>query len=228
MLKIGLITVGQSPRVDVTSDILPILGDGVELIEAGALDEMTDRDFDRIAPKDGDYILVSRLRDGSQVCFTKRHILPIIQELIYKLEAQDVTLIVLLCTGELPKFKSDVPLIYSCDILEALVPVISGGHRIAIIVPDCSQKLQNKKHWEKFVNNPYIVAASPYGCSCELDIAIDEINEKAQDATFVVMDCVGYSLKMKQHVFKKTGKRVILARTILAHVIKELDIILYK
>ncbi len=36
-LKIGAITVGQSPRVDHIPEIQPILGDSVEIIQAGAL-----------------------------------------------------------------------------------------------------------------------------------------------------------------------------------------------
>lgn len=35
MIKIGAITVGQSPRTDVTMDIRPILGPDVELLEVG-------------------------------------------------------------------------------------------------------------------------------------------------------------------------------------------------
>lgn len=31
-MKIGAVTIGQSPRVDVTPDILPILGDKIELL----------------------------------------------------------------------------------------------------------------------------------------------------------------------------------------------------
>ena len=36
MKKIGAITVGQSPRVDLIPEIQPILGDSVEIIQAGA------------------------------------------------------------------------------------------------------------------------------------------------------------------------------------------------
>lgn len=38
MIKVGAITIGQSPRTDVTQDILPLPGDQVELLQAGGLD----------------------------------------------------------------------------------------------------------------------------------------------------------------------------------------------
>lgn len=34
MIKVGAITIGQSPRTDVTQDILPLLGDQVELLHS--------------------------------------------------------------------------------------------------------------------------------------------------------------------------------------------------
>ena len=43
MTKVGLITVGQSPRSDVVPDMAAILGGDVEIVEAGALDGLEPR-----------------------------------------------------------------------------------------------------------------------------------------------------------------------------------------
>ena len=43
MTKVGLITVGQSPRSDVVPDMAAILGGDVEILEAGALDGLQPR-----------------------------------------------------------------------------------------------------------------------------------------------------------------------------------------
>ncbi|MGQ9538937.1 MAG: AroM family protein [Candidatus Bathycorpusculaceae bacterium] len=40
-MRIGLITIGQSPRTDVTSTIRKMLGIEMELIEKGALNGLT-------------------------------------------------------------------------------------------------------------------------------------------------------------------------------------------
>ena len=48
MKKIGAITVGQAPRVDVTPDIEPLLR-GITLVQRDALDGMTKEDFDPLA-----------------------------------------------------------------------------------------------------------------------------------------------------------------------------------
>lgn len=67
MKKLGLITVGQAPRDDVIIDLLPIFGPEIELIQAGALDGLSLQEISSFAPQDGDYVLVSRLKDGSSV-----------------------------------------------------------------------------------------------------------------------------------------------------------------
>ena len=78
-MKIGAITVGQSPRTDVTGDILPIFQGKIELIERGALDGLTREDIARFAPRGDDYVLVSvpqnteglsTLRPGDEVIMT--------------------------------------------------------------------------------------------------------------------------------------------------------------
>ena len=53
--KIGAITVGQAPRVDVTVDIMDLFGPSVELLERGGLDGLTREQIKEFAPSEGDY-----------------------------------------------------------------------------------------------------------------------------------------------------------------------------
>lgn len=87
MIKVGAITIGQSPRTDVTQDILPLLGDQVELLQAGGLDGLSREEVKTFQPGPDDYVLISRLQDGSSVVFAERYILPRLQDCIDKLEA---------------------------------------------------------------------------------------------------------------------------------------------
>ena len=100
MKKIGAITVGQSPRVDLTPEIQPILGDSVEIIQAGALDGLSKEEIAKFVPRPGENVLVSRLTDGTSATFGESYILPRLQLCIDDLEQQGVSLILFLCTGE--------------------------------------------------------------------------------------------------------------------------------
>lgn len=220
MKKLGLITIGQAPREDVTVDLLPIFGPDIELHQAGALDGLTAQDVAAFAPETGDYVLISKLKDGSSVVFAERHILPRLQECIYTLEAKGVELILFLCTGKFPEFKSSVPLVFPCEVLNGVVPTLTNRSKIAVIVPTPEQVEQCAEKWQTFVQAVQVRAASPYGEAWELEKAAAEVAQ--MDVDLVVLDCIGYTSAMKEKVRQISGKRVVLSRTIAARVVMEL------
>ena len=121
MTKVGLITVGQSPRSDVVPDMAAILGGDVEIVEAGALDGLTREQIAPLAPEGDDEILVTRLADGSSVFVGKTKMIPRIEARIAALEDRGVALNVLLCTGEFPKLAARRPFLEPQQLLLGLL-----------------------------------------------------------------------------------------------------------
>ena len=124
-MKIGAITIGQAPRVDVTADIMDIFEGQAELVQAGGLDGLTKEEIAKFKPEEGDYVLVSRLTDGTSVTFAERYILPRLQEAIDRMEEDGCRLIMFFCTGKFPETltSKNIPLLYPCDILDRIVPL---------------------------------------------------------------------------------------------------------
>lgn len=221
MVKVGAITIGQSPREDVLEDLRPLMGDGVELLQAGALDGLTREDIEAFAPGPEDYVLISRLRDGSSVMFAERYILPRLQQCIDRLEAQGAELILFLCTGDFPAvFHARVPLIFPCKVLNGLVPALASRGRIAVVVPTPQQVAQSEQKWKQYVQESTALPASPYGSREELDGAARAAAEL--DVDLVVMDCIGYTTGMKERFRRLSGKPVILSRTLAVRAMMEL------
>ena len=220
MKKLGLITVGQTPRDDVIIDLLPIFGSEIELIQAGALDGLSLQEISLFTPQDGDYVLVSRLKDGSSAVFAERYILPRLQECIVKLEKAGAELILFLCTGNFPAFKSHVPVIFPCDVMNGLVPVLTNRSRIAVITPKQEQLEQCAEKWKDYVQSVQVTYGSPYGELWEIENAAKEISK--MDVDLVVLDCIGYTAAMKERVREITGVPVVLSRTIAARTVMEL------
>lgn len=220
-MKIGAVTIGQSPRTDVTPDILPIFGDEVELLEAGALDGLSKDEIQQMKPGEGDYVLVSRLQDGSSVQFGESFILERLQMCIHKLEAQGVQVILFFCGGTFPDvFRSTVPLIYPSKILNGVAKALSPHSSIILFTPSEDQIQQAYDQWGSVVATLYPFGVNPYD-----DIQkIAETAEKVKDieADLIVMDCIGYTEAAKKMVQKITGKHVILCRTTLARVVCEM------
>ena len=222
-MKIGAITVGEAPRVDITPDIEGIFGDKVELIQAGGLDGLTREEIAEFAPEEGDYVLVSRLNDGSSVTFAERFVLPRMQAAIDRMEEEGCKLIMMFCTGVFPATLASktVPMIYPCDILNRIVPMMTKKSSIISIMPSPLQAEQMKQKWSSHVDRVYPIAANPYGDWESLERAAEEA-AKIEDADLIVMDCIGYSQKMKDMFVAKTGKPVVLPRTLLARVVSEI------
>ena len=221
-MKIGAITIGQAPRVDVTADILRIFDDSLELVQAGGLDGLTREEIAEFAPGKDDYVLVSRLQDGSSVTFAERYILPRLQDAITKMEEEGCSLIMMFCTGSFPETLSTkkIPMIYPCELLNRLVPLMTKKSSIICMTPSPLQTEQCENKWRNYVKEVKTIAASPYGEWEALEQAAEEV--KNMDADLIVLDCIGYTQKMKEMFAEKTGKKVVLPRTLLARVVSEL------
>ena len=222
-MRIGAITVGQSPRPDITADVLPLLG-GAELVEMGALDALTEQEVaalrDGLVPEPGDEILVSRLRDGQSITFSERFILPRLQACIDVLQAQGAQLILFFCTGDFPvRFTARVPLLFPKDVLVAAVPALAPGGRVVVVTPSALHVEQCRRSWAACVAHPEVIAASPFGDRAELEAAA--LAARALPGELVVLDCFAFTAEMKSLFADITGKPVILPRTLMARVVAE-------
>lgn len=220
-MKIGAVTIGQAPRTDVTADIMDIFGGRAELLQRGGLDGLTVEQIAQFKPGEGDYVLVSRLTDGTSVTFAERYILPRLQECINELEAEGARLIMFFCTGDFPEsLTAGIPLVYPCHILNNVVPLLTKKSSIVTVTPSPLQVEQCEKKWSSYVDTVKAVPASPYGPWEDLVHAAGII--KDMDADLVVLDCIGFTQEMKNMFARETGKLVVLPRTLLARVISEL------
>ena len=225
-MKIGAITIGQAPRVDVTADILDIFADQIELFQRGGLDGLSREEIEIFVPQEGDYVLVSRLTDGSSVTFAERYILGNLQSGIDALEAEGVCLIMVFCTGEFPKsLTSHVPMVFPNDLLHKIVPMLTKTGHIIAVTPSPLQVEQNNAKWEGYVEKCTSIAASPYGDWEALEEAAEAV--RSMDGDVVVLDCIGFTRKMKAMFARKTGKIVVLPRTLLARVVSEVTDLSY-
>lgn len=218
--KIGLVTIGQSPREDVTRDIAPILGPGFQLLEAGALDSLTPREIEQLAPGPGEYVLVSRLRDGSWARMGESRLLPLLQNCITRLEGQGVSQILLLCSGQFPQpFRCSVPLLLPGELLSALVPILAPGGRLLVVTPDPLQREQCRRRWQPYAAQVTVACASPYQNPEELEVLAASL--RGSDAQLLVLDCIGYTSAMKDLFARRLGIPVLLPRTLLAQVVRD-------
>ncbi len=232
---LGTVTIGQSPRTDLIPELKAAMGleeDGrsrtpVKVIEAGALDGLTLEEVEKLAPQPGDYVLVTRMADGTPVKIAEKHILRRMEEQIKRLVAEGADVVALVCTGEFPEFPCEKLLVKPQLVLFHAVSAVAAGRRLGVLLPDEDQIEQGYLRWSAVHGDREsprdlvrIEAASPYGDPAQVEEAARKLKEWG--AEIIVMDCIGYTMAMKERVRSLTGVPVLLARSILGRVIAEL------
>ena len=214
---VGVLTIGQSPRTDVTPSIQAILGSNVEIIESGGLDSLKEEAIHFIEPEDSDTTYISRLRNGQSVRIGKSKLLPLLQEELIKLE-EKTDIILMLCTGDFPTLQATQPIVYPDRVLNHMVSAILPSGSLGLIIPLKEQREKLLAKWSQKELKLFTEVASPYEKS---DIAGAALALKEQGADMIVLDCMGYNEQHKSEAVKSSGLPVILPRTLVARVISE-------
>lgn len=216
-MKIGLVTIGQSPRDDVTPTLKSFLGEKAQIIEKGALDGLKRSDIEKLAPKPGDYVLVTRLRDKTSVKVARHLITPKVQKCVKELEDLGVNFNVLLCTGEFPRLKAKKPLIMLEPLITSFARCFKGG-KIGVVVPEKEQIAHAEKRWSRKIASAFIVYANPYDDIKALEEAAVQLAKENVD--IIVLDCIGFTTEAWKLVRELTGKPVLLPQAILGCFLK--------
>ena len=215
--RVAFLNIGQSPRDDVVPELLDESDLDVEVHEFGALDGHTQEQIEALAPAEGGYRLVSRLRNGREVLLSRDWVAKRLQELLDRVDAEGYDLAVLLCTGSFPELHCRTLLVEAGRVVDAMVDALAEGRRrIGVLVPDKSQA----QHWSGATAGgaPCIASfASPY-----TDMRFREAADEVADAEFIVMHCMGYNRAMRREVAEHSGKPVLLSRSVVAGTLRQL------
>jgi len=222
MTKVGLITVGQSPRSDVVPDMAAILGNDVEILEAGALDGLGPEAIARLDPEGDDEILVTRLADGSAVFVGKSKMIPLVEARIAALEDRGAALNVLLCTGAFPKLAARRPFLEPQALLLGLLRATTLPGRLGVLTPSERHVPQTTARWRESGFDAHVVPLSPYEEGDPAAVRRAAASLREGHAGLVVMDCIGFRRKTRDEIAALTGAPTLVANLLVARVTAEL------
>ncbi len=211
-LQAAFITIGQSPRPDITPGLLARIDGAIDVTEIGALDGLNDAQIAAMAPEPGEDTLVTRLRDGRQVIIGKRKTQARLKALFDQLDAEGrVEAIVLLCTGYFPGLQSKTLLVEAQRIVDHMTHALAeGASKVGLMVP---ARVQIAGSHDIAPAGVEVVGtwSSPYADQRFADAARD-----LKDCDLIVMHCMGYDDSHRAIVREITGKPVLLAQRMLA------------
>jgi len=217
--RVGMVTIGQSPRNDVVPEIQVLLGHGIDVVQCGALDGLSREEVKELAPASGDLVLVTRMRNGEEVTVGESKIVPRVQQCVNNLTKQ-CDVLAMLCTGQFPQLTSDKIIVMPDALLDGVVNSIHGVLTIGVLIPSAKQKAQALNRWKRPSRAPVVESASPYSEQDEVTPAAQKLASLKPD--LIVLDCMGYTFRTREVVREIARKPVILPRSVLAHSIMEL------
>ena len=90
---------------------------------------------------------------------------------------------------------------------------------LSVIIPTKEQEAQMPGKWKDCCDSLHVTSVSPYGDPLAVFAAAKEI---PADTDLILLDCIGYTIEMKERIQVLTQKPVLLSRTLVARVIREL------
>jgi len=219
-VRIGALTIGQSPREDLTVDIRCLMAEKGELVEAGALDNLSFSQILELYPAKSENMLITRLSNGQEVRLSENRLVPLLQEKINLLDEAGCDATLLLCTGNFHGVQSKALLVKMDAVLLGTVRAVAENHRLGIICPQEAQLGWMRKRWEQINQQVFLAVLDPLASGEEcIRVAGEMRKEKVE---LVVMDCMGYSPGLQQSVRKASCLPVVLARGVALGILKEM------
>ena len=217
--RIALLTIGQSPRVDIVPEIRRSLPEYVEIVEAGVLDDFSVTQIASHMPKTREATLVTRLRDGTEVHIDKQYAHGKLQQLVHALQGQ-VDLIALLCSATFDSIFSSCPLIIPDRLMYGFLSSVLFPAPLGVLVPVSDQISVVTEEFRAHGLRALGASVSPYAKEDRLATAIRDLTVEGISA--IVLNCFGYTLEMKRSAEAISGKGVVCVRSLLIAALVEL------
>ncbi|WP_129790139.1 AroM family protein [Promicromonospora panici] len=220
--RLGVVTIGQTPRVDLTPELAPLLP-GVTLVERGVLDGCTDDEIAGFAPAPDDHALTTRLRDGRAAVIGEASVLRRLPALISELE-RHVDAVLLACTGPFPALAHTKPLFVPDRIIAHAVAAFAGdGGTVGVLAPLPEQAADTTAKFSRVLGagtRVAVAAGSPY-TDPEPTLRAAASRLAADGAEVIALDCFGYTAAMRDAVADASGLPVVVARSVAARLAAE-------
>ncbi len=217
MAHIALLTIGQTPRPDITDDLRVLLPDAVTLTEYGALDGLSRTEAQALLgyPGHGELLVTRMGQDKEMIELDGEKLLARLQVCIDRAQQAGADLLLLGCTGNFPAYRHRVPLLLPGLMQREATKAAAGGRPIGVVIPNEGQLAQIAGWWAQCgLPQVLLAVADPFAAPEQVSHAALALQK--QGAAILCLDCFGYTLAHQQAAAQATGLPVILPRRVIA------------
>ncbi|GAA1073017.1 AroM family protein [Nocardiopsis composta] len=222
MTRLGIITIGQAPRTDLTPEITALLPRAA-VVERGVLDGLTRAGIEARPPRADEHALTTRLADGSPVVIGESLVMERLPGVLAELE-RETDAVLLACTGGFPRLEHAKPLFVPDRMIAFGAAALLGETgRLGVLCPLPEQREDTAaKFGRRLPAGARVLteACSPYTGTGE-ELAAAAARLAAGGAELLALDCVGYTGEMRARAAAASGLPVVLARSVCARLAAE-------
>ena len=224
MPSLGVVTIGQSPRADLTAELAAYLPGRTRLLERGALDDLTPSAIAALAPGADEDTLTTRLRGGESVVLDRQRLVPLLEEAISALEQEGAEVNLLVCTGTFPPLRHRRPLLDAERLLVTGVSAIAHrSGKLGVVVPLPAQQDVLSRRWQRALGARVLVdTADPYADGAAEAIPAAAGRLASEGAHIALLDCMGYTETSREAARARAAIPVLLARSVVGRLTGEL------
>jgi protein AroM len=216
---LGLVTIGQSPRKDVIESMFGH-SNHPAITQAGALDTLDVAEIVALAPRDGEYPLVTVLVDGTEVVIAKERLTALMNDAIQRLDRAGATIICVLCTGEFSGLVSARRIVHPDRVLAGVVDALLPSGTLGVVIPHLGQRDSMARKWARSRRSVELSVVSPYDESGSFERAAVDLLSAGCD--MIVLDCMGFSVDMQAEAQPAASVPVVLANGVVGAVLSSI------
>ncbi|PHQ66215.1 MAG: hypothetical protein COB93_12205 [Sneathiella sp.] len=209
--RIAFVTIGQSPRPDITPHLVNKLNIPIIADEFGALDDVEDIDAELLTTEPNQISFHTRFRNGDYRIVPASVVKQRTISLCARLDDENYDFIVLISTGLYSGIETKTPLLHAQTVVETWMQSLSMVDcRVGILHPiDWNGHDDRITHGTAIRQSVNYTMPGPSG-------NINDIAKGLKDCDLIVMHSMAYSGQVARRVSAQTGKPVVTARRILA------------
>ncbi len=216
MVQIAVLTIGQTPRPDITADLLALLPADVTLWEYGALDGLSRTEAERLLgyPGHGELLVTRMGAEQQMIELDGEKLMARLQVCIDRAEANGADLLLMACTGNFPDYRHSVPLLLPGRYQREQTKQAAQGRKVGVLIPNGGQRAQIAGWWADCgLTDVLLAAADPFVSPQQTARAALELQK--QGAAVLCLDCFGYTLAHQYAAEQATGLPIILPRRVI-------------
>jgi len=219
--KIVAITVGHSPRNDIVPELENICNGRYEFLQSGGLDGISEQEIlDMQNNIDGEY-LITKINTEKMVKIPRNMAVNRIKNCFNKGFEQGAEAGIILCTFEsFDELISKKIIIRPKELMLNYIKSIATDKNVGIVFPSAELIGIAVENWSKVSSN---VTVKAYSADEPVEKLLSNVNELILGgAEFIVLDCIGYTVEMKEKIKSICTVPIILPRTLIISALDEL------